>query len=116
MARSGENRDRLSAWQASIWNDSRLVWGKLWNVLSLPTFTYVQPRRKPMIIAQHAKLARALGLVAIFGLGTLGLAACDDSGPAEEAASEAGAAVDDAVEATGEAVEDAGEAVQEAVD
>jgi hypothetical protein len=63
-----------------------------------------------------ARMTRALALIAVLGLGSIGLAACDDSGPAEEAGGDAGAAVDDAVEATGEAMEDAGEAVQEAVD
>ncbi len=69
-----------------------------------------------MTIARHASRTRALALIAVLGLGSLGLAACDDSGPAEDAAGDAGAAVDDAVEATGEAVEDAGEAVQDTVD
>ena len=69
-----------------------------------------------MTIAQTGRLSRALALIAVLGLGTLGLAACDDSGPAEEAAGDAGAAIDDAVESTGEAMEDAGEAVQDAVD
>ena len=69
-----------------------------------------------MTISRHGSLPRALALTAVLGLGSLGLAACDDPGPAEEAASEAGAAVDDAVEATGEAIEDAGEAVEEAAD
>ena len=69
-----------------------------------------------MTIARHASLPGALALIAVLGLGSIGLAACDDSGPAEEAAGDAGAAVDDAVEATGEAVEDAGEAVEEAAD
>lgn len=63
-----------------------------------------------------ARVTRALALIAVLGLGSIGLAACDESGPAEEAAGDAGAVVDDAVEATGEAMEDAGEAVQEAVD
>lgn len=65
-----------------------------------------------MTIGQHAGLTRALALIAVLGLGSIGLAACDDSGPAEEA----GEAVDDAVESTGEAMEDAGDAAEDAVD
>lgn len=59
---------------------------------------------------------RALALALVLGLGTVGLAACDDPGPAEEAGGDAGAAIDDAMDSAGEAAEDAGEAVQEAVD
>jgi predicted small secreted protein len=69
-----------------------------------------------MTLAKQASLTRTLALIAVLGLGSIGLAACDEPGPAEEAAGDAGAAVDDAVESTGEAIEDAGEAVQEAVD
>ena len=69
-----------------------------------------------MTITLPAMMTRALALIAALGLGSIGLAACDDSGPAEEAAGDAGAVVDDAAEATGEAMEDAGEAVQDAVD
>lgn len=69
-----------------------------------------------MTIGLDASLTRALALIAVLGLGSIGLAACDDSGPAEEAAGEAGEAVDDAVESTGEAMEDAGDAVEDTVD
>jgi hypothetical protein len=51
------------------------------------------------------KLALALALC----LGTLGLAACEQEGPAERA----GEAVDDATENAGEAMENAGEKVQD---
>lgn len=50
-------------------------------------------------------------LALLFALG-LGLAACDDDGPAEEA----GEAVDEAGEEAGEAVEEAGDAVEDAGD
>lgn len=74
---------------------------------------------------------RQLGLVLVLGLGTLGLAACDD-GPAENVGEKVDRAVenlgntvnpqgpgervgetlDNAAERTGEAIENAGEAVQ----
>lgn len=63
-----------------------------------------------MTFGLNASLTRALALIAVLGLGSIGLAACDESGPAEEA----GEAVDDAVESTGEAVEDAGDAAEDA--
>lgn len=63
-----------------------------------------------MTFGLNASLIRALALIAVLGLGSIGLAACDESGPAEEA----GEAVDDAVESTGEAVEDAGDAAEDA--
>lgn len=72
---------------------------------------------------------RKLALVFVLGLGTLGLAACEQEGPAEQAgekvdsaieragdainpqgpAERAGEAVDDAAERAGEALENAGE-------
>ena len=56
---------------------------------------------------------RKLALALFLGLGTLGLAACEDNeGPAEEA----GKAIDDAGERAGEALEEAGEGVQEEAD
>jgi hypothetical protein len=67
-----------------------------------------------MLINLDLRGVRALALVVVLGLGTIGLAACDEPGPAEEAGSDAGAAVDEAVEEAGEAVEEAGEAVEEA--
>jgi hypothetical protein len=52
---------------------------------------------------------RKLALVLFLGLGTLGLAACEDNeGPAEEA----GEAIDDAGERAGEALEGAGENIE----
>lgn len=53
---------------------------------------------------------RKLALALTLGLGTLGLAACEDNeGPAERA----GESIDNAAERAGEAMEDAGENVQE---
>jgi hypothetical protein len=52
---------------------------------------------------------RKLVLALLLGLGTFGLAACEDNeGPAEEA----GEAIDNAGERAGEALEDAGENIQ----
>lgn len=67
-----------------------------------------------MLNQLDSRSVRALALVFVLGLGGIGLAACDDPGPAEEAGSDAGAAVDEAVEDAGEAIEDAGEAVEDA--
>jgi hypothetical protein len=56
---------------------------------------------------------RKLALALCLGLGTLGLAACEDAeGPAEEA----GEAIDNAGERAGEALEGAGEGVEQEVD
>ena len=53
---------------------------------------------------------RKLALTLCLGLGTLGLAACDEpDGPAERA----GEAVDNAAERAGEAIENTGERIQE---
>jgi hypothetical protein len=51
---------------------------------------------------------RKLALAAFLGLGTIGLAACEDEGPAEQA----GESIDNAAERAGEALENAGENVQ----
>jgi hypothetical protein len=52
---------------------------------------------------------RKLALALFLGLGTFGLAACEDNeGPAEEA----GEAIDNAGERAGEALESAGENIQ----
>jgi hypothetical protein len=67
-----------------------------------------------MLINLDPRGVRALALVFVLGLGSIVLAACDDSGPAEEAGSEAGAAIDEAVDEAGEAAEEAGEAVEDA--
>mgnify|MGYP007049512717 CR=1 FL=1 len=53
---------------------------------------------------------RHLALALFLGLGTLGLAGCEDNeGPAEEA----GEAVDDAAERAGDALENTGERIQQ---
>lgn len=53
---------------------------------------------------------RKLALALVLGLGTVGLAACEDNeGPAERA----GESIDNAAERAGEAIEGAGERVQE---
>ena len=53
---------------------------------------------------------RKLALVCCLGLGTLGLAACEEQeGPAERA----GESIDNAVERAGEAIENSGERIQE---
>jgi len=69
-----------------------------------------------MVIDPSWRALRAFTLAVVLAVATVGLAACDDPGPAEEAGGDAGAAIDDAVESAGEAAEDAGEAVQDAVD
>ena len=69
-----------------------------------------------MVIDPSWRALRAFAFALVLGVATLGLAACDNPGPAEEAGGDAGAAVDDAVDSAGEAMEDAGEAVQDAVD
>jgi len=68
-----------------------------------------------MIDLQKLRWTRRLAVLALLGVSSLGLVACDE-GPAEDAASEAGAALDDAAEAAGDAVEEAGDAVEEATD
>ena len=51
-----------------------------------------------------------MGFGMLFGLGTLGLAACEEQeGPAERA----GESIDNAVERAGEAIENSGERIQE---
>jgi hypothetical protein len=61
---------------------------------------------------------RKLALVVVLGLGTLGLAACDNDGPAEQT----GEKVDNAIERAGDAInpqgpaERAGEAVDDATE
>lgn len=66
---------------------------------------------------------RKLALAAFIGMMALGLAACEEEGPAEEAGEnvdqtmeEAGENVDESMDETGEAVEDMGENVEEAAD
>jgi hypothetical protein len=78
------------------------------------------------MVANHWRIAmdfdptwravRAFTLALVLATAGVGLAACDDSGPAEEAGSEAGAAIDDAVEGAGDAMEEAGEAASDAVE
>lgn len=51
----------------------------------------------------------SLILALLLGLGAVGLAACENEGPAERL----GEAVDEAAESTGEALEEAGEEMEE---
>ncbi|UYG08099.1 hypothetical protein [Halomonas sp. M4R1S46] len=69
------------------------------------------------------QLLRTFALSLLIGMMSLGLAACEDEGPAEqagenvdEAMDETGENVDEAMDEAGESVEEMGENVEEAAD
>jgi len=69
-----------------------------------------------MLFDPNWRALRALTLALLLAVGSVGLVACDDPGPAEEAGGEAGEAVDEAVDEGEEAVEEAGDEAEEATD
>ncbi|MCK2185507.1 hypothetical protein MYL53_16030 [Halomonas sp. YJPS3-2] len=58
------------------------------------------------------QILRKLAIAGFIGMTALGLAACEDEGPAEQA----GENIDEAVDQAGESVEEMGDSVEDAAD